>query len=89
MSKERIIELWSKLDHFKVNEKTPGAGLVAAIGMNQKTGDMIVQYMENLNSAGDKDVQRRYTIIPREQVVRIDGVHIDGPTLVTPTGMEV
>ena len=88
MSKERIIELWSKLDHFKVNEKTP-VGLVAAIGTNKKTGDMIVQYMENLNSAGDKDVQRRYTIIPREQVIRIDGVHIDGPTLVTPTGMEV
>lgn len=87
MSSERIVAVKSKLDAFELGKKTP-SGTPTSIGMNKKTGDIVVEMEIEPHPPEIPDVMR-YVIIPRDEITRIDGERIDGPTLVTPTGLEV
>jgi len=87
MSKERMTAVYSKLDSFKVGVKTPH-GTPKGIGINSKTGDVLIEMAIEPHPPEIPDVMK-YVILPRHEIVRIDGERIEGPTLVTPTGMEV
>lgn len=87
MSKERMTAVYSKLDSFKIGTKT-AHGTPTGIGINKKTGDVIVEMAIEPHKPEEPDITR-YVILPRHEIVRIDGERIDSPTLVTPAGMEV
>lgn len=88
MSNQKIVAVYTKLEQFELG-KDMTLGQVSAIGTNKQTGDLVIEYLPNLKTGPSKDGVMKFTVIPREQITRLDGERMEGPTLVTPTGLEV